>query len=145
MIQINKAQFEDCEILTEIFFLARKDLYYLPVLYTKEETLWWIKNIVMKQNEIYIAEYKNEKVGFLAKNKEVIEHLYVIPDYQNFSVGQKLLDFCLKTGNKFELWVFQENIRAIRFYEKNGFILEEKTNGDRNEEKVPDAKYIWSH
>jgi hypothetical protein len=62
---------------------------YLPVLYTKEETLWWIKNIVMKQNDIYIAEYKNEKVGFLAKNKEVIEHLYVIPDYQNFSIGQK--------------------------------------------------------
>jgi RimJ/RimL family protein N-acetyltransferase len=55
------------------------------------------------------------------------------------------LDKNFKTGNKFELWVFQENIRAIRFYEKNGFILVEKTNGERNEEKVPDAKYIWSH
>ena len=46
--------------------------------------------------------------------------------------GKKMMDFILKdiknSGfNKVMLWVFEENIRARKFYEKNGFTLTDKT------------------
>lgn len=42
------------------------------------------------------------------------------------------------------LWTFQRNAPARRFYEKRGFVLIEETDGARNEEKEPDALYLWS-
>jgi hypothetical protein len=33
---------------------------------------------------------------------------------------------------------------ARRFYERRGFVLTEETDGSRNEEREPDARYVWS-
>ena len=38
-----------------------------------------------------------------------------------------------------QLWVFQRNVGARRFYERHGFTLTELTDGSRNEEREPDA------
>ena len=143
MIKTRKAKNEDCELLTKIFISARKNMTYLPTLYTEEETLWWISNIVLKENDIYIAEFNDEPAGFLAKKKDMIEHLYIHPEFQNRNIGKFLLDICKEMNSSLELWVFQKNTRAIAFYERNGFKLMELTNGSQNEEKVPDARYAW--
>ena len=42
-----------------------------------------------------------------------------------------------------QLWTFQRNLSARRFYEARGFALVEQTDGARNEEKEPDARYLW--
>jgi RimJ/RimL family protein N-acetyltransferase len=42
-----------------------------------------------------------------------------------------------------QLWVFQRNTRAIRFYEHNGFQKVKETDGALNEEKLPDAMFEW--
>ena len=143
MINIRKALDKDSIQLTDIFISARENMTYLPTLYSREETLWWISNIVLKETDVHIAEINNESVGFLAKNGDIIEHLYIHPKYQNRKIGQFLLNICMDLESKLELWVFQKNTGAIRFYEKNGFKLIEQTNGSRNEEKVPDARYGW--
>jgi len=39
---------------------------------------------------------------------------------------------------------FQRNARARRFYEARGFRLIEETDGARNEEREPDARYLWA-
>jgi putative acetyltransferase len=41
------------------------------------------------------------------------------------------------------LWTFQRNDRARRFYEGRGFVLVRQTDGSGNEEKEPDALYVW--
>jgi hypothetical protein len=41
------------------------------------------------------------------------------------------------------LWTFQRNAQARRFYEARGFALVEETDGAGNEEKEPDALYLW--
>ena len=43
-----------------------------------------------------------------------------------------------------QLWTFQRNLSARRFYEARGFALVEQTDGARNEEKEPDARYLWT-
>jgi hypothetical protein len=42
-----------------------------------------------------------------------------------------------------ELWCFQANARARRFYEARGFRPIRFTDGDGNEEKTPDVRYRW--
>lgn len=42
-----------------------------------------------------------------------------------------------------QLWVFQRNVGARRFYERHGFTLVRLTDGQDNEERVPDALYEW--
>ena len=41
------------------------------------------------------------------------------------------------------LWTFQRNAQARRFYEARGFALVKETDGAANEEKEPDALYLW--
>ena len=40
-------------------------------------------------------------------------------------------------------WVFQQNARARRFYERHGCRAIEFTDGAFNEEKTPDVLYEW--
>ena len=42
------------------------------------------------------------------------------------------------------LWTFQRNAQARRFYEARGFALVKETDGAANEEKEPDARYLWT-
>lgn len=41
-----------------------------------------------------------------------------------------------------QLWTFQSNTGARRFYERHGFVAVEQTDGD-NEEGAPDVRYEW--
>ncbi len=42
-----------------------------------------------------------------------------------------------------ELWTFQTNLPARRFYERHGFIAVRWTDGASNEERAPDVRYVW--
>jgi len=42
-----------------------------------------------------------------------------------------------------ELWTFQVNDGARRFYERHGFRAVEVTDGAGNEERQPDVRYAW--
>jgi ribosomal protein S18 acetylase RimI-like enzyme len=45
--------------------------------------------------------------------------------------------------NGLQLWVFQRNAGARRFYERHGFRLVKLTDGSANMEREPDALYAW--
>ena len=42
-----------------------------------------------------------------------------------------------------QLWAFQSNTGALRFYERHGFVAVEETDGD-NEEGAPDLRMRWT-
>ena len=55
-----------------------------------------------------------------------LERIYVLADFHGLGIGQKLLDFAIETALKAgvtSIWlgVWEENHRAIRFYQKNDF------------------------
>ena len=43
-----------------------------------------------------------------------------------------------------DLWTFQSNTAARRFYERHGFVAIDATDG-QNEENAPDVHYRWSN
>jgi diamine N-acetyltransferase len=56
-----------------------------------------------------------------------IERLYILRDFQGKKFGQILLDFAMELAGNYKMdyvWlgVWERNYKAIRFYEKNGFV-----------------------
>jgi hypothetical protein len=45
--------------------------------------------------------------------------------------------------SRLDLWTFQQNAAARRFYEGRGFKPVEMTDGSGNDERVPDVRYRW--
>ena len=76
--------------------------------------------------------------------KRWIDQLYVLPEVQGRGVGSELLQVAMCAFDRLQLWTFQRNIAARRFYEARGFVLVRETDGSGNEEKEPDALYIWT-
>jgi ribosomal protein S18 acetylase RimI-like enzyme len=91
-----------------------------------------------KNSEFYFAELGNKLIGYSKINvgqaqTEIrddkaleIERIYVLHEFHGKNVGKILLEKAIKQAIKRKLdyiWlgVWEENPRAIRFYEKNGF------------------------
>jgi ribosomal protein S18 acetylase RimI-like enzyme len=68
----------------------------------------------------------------------------VLPGAQRRGVGTELLQVAQRSFDRLQLWTFQRNLPARRFYEARGFALVRETDGARNEEKEPDALYLWT-
>jgi ribosomal protein S18 acetylase RimI-like enzyme len=59
-------------------------------------------------------------------------------------IGTALLSLAMdRHPEGLQLWVFRQNTGARRLYEGHGFALAELTDGERNEEHEPDARYVW--
>ena len=82
--------------------------------------------------------------GIIAFRKDWIEQLYVRPNAQRQGAGSELLQVAKGAFDRLQLWTFQRNTMARRFYEARGFALIEETDGAGNEEKEPDARYLWT-
>ena len=85
----------------------------------------------------------SDMIGIIAFRERWIDQLYVLPSAQRQDVGSKLLQVAQREFDELNLWTFQRNTMARRFYEARGFVLVTETDGGRNEEKEPDALYRW--
>ena len=118
---------------------------YLPQLYSDAETRDFIKDVLIPNNEVWVAEEAGRVVGFAGFGDGSLRHLWVHRTAQNRGVGTALLKVAMgRCSDGLQLRVFQKNLGARRLYERNGFELAELTNGDRNEEHEPDARYVWT-
>lgn len=72
-----------------------------------------------------------------------IDHLYVEPSLHGRGIGSRLVQFAQAEQAELRLYTFQSNVPARALYERYGFVIEEMTDGARNEEKMPDMTYHW--
>ncbi|MDJ0683136.1 MAG: GNAT family N-acetyltransferase [Alphaproteobacteria bacterium] len=148
-VQIHDAQDSDASAVAATFIASLETLDFLPELYTDGEKRRFIEQQIFGSCEVLVA--KNAKttsdqriLGFLALDQDEIHLLYVAPDHWSQSVGRRLVDEAkTRRPSGLTLWCFQANRRARAFYEKNGFVIAEQTAGDRNEERLPDMRYVW--
>jgi GNAT superfamily N-acetyltransferase len=134
----------DAPAIARILRVAMKtQMPYLPDLHTPEEDLAFIRDVVFPKCRVLAANVDGEIVGLCAYREGWIDHLYILPEYQGQGIGSALLARAKDEFPRFELWAFQRNIRARRFYENRGFILAELTDGQGNQEKEPDVRYVW--
>jgi GNAT superfamily N-acetyltransferase len=143
-MEIRPAVHADAEAVADAFLAARAPATYLPALHTDAETRAWIADVVLRELEVWVAVIAGRVVGFAALGEDILELLYVHPAAQNRGVGAALLAHSKeRRPRRLALWVFQKNVGARRFYERHGFSLERLTDGRDNEEREPDAFYVW--
>ncbi|TQF26387.1 acetyltransferase [Bradyrhizobium sp. UNPF46] len=117
---------------------------WLVGLHTLDEDLWFYRERVFPTCRVWGCFDDEVLSGIIAFREGWVEQLYVLPVVQGRGVGTELLDVAKQVCDRLELWTFQRNTRARRFYEARGFALVEQTDGARNEEKEPDAHYVWT-
>lgn len=124
--------------------VRRTCLPYLPELHTPQQDLAFFEGHVFPSSTIWLAEDHGRLIGFAVSKQDWLDHLYVDPMWHGRGVGLALLTAVREDAEELNLWTFQANGQARRFYENNGFRLVELTDGSGNEERTPDAHYRWT-
>ena len=119
-------------------------LLSLAGLHTPEEDQWFFRERVFNTCEMWGAFDGAAMRGIIAFREGWIDQLYVLPEAQRRGVGKDLLQVAQNAFDRLQLWTFQRNAPARRFYKARGFALIQETDGAGNEEKEPDALYLWT-
>lgn len=88
--------------------------------------------------EIWVFEERFVKGLIRIREREVAE-LYVDSFFSGQGIGGKLLDFAVDRFDVRNLWVLEENPRAIAFYERHGF----RNSGTRKYEEGTTQRLLW--
>ena len=119
-------------------------LKFLNDLHTEEEDYEFISRKLLVENQVWIAEISGVVAGFIAFHDDWVNQLYIAPEYQRRGIGRDLLAVAKRGKTMLQLWVFEVNEPAIRFYERQGFVVVERTDGSANEAKMPDLRMQWA-
>lgn len=98
---------------------------------------------MLPQAEVYVYENDNKIQGFVGLNDEYIEGIFVSDEMQAQGIGKLLLDFVKEKRMKLHLNVYQKNIRAINFYQREDFEIRDEGLDEATGEK--DYEMIWQH
>jgi GNAT superfamily N-acetyltransferase len=111
--------------------------------HTPDEDRAYYRERVFAECEILGAFAGDVLLGHVAWEPGWIDHFYVDPPHHGRGIGGRLLHEVQARLDDIQLWTFQANRRARRFYEHHGFVAVEFTDGRGNEEQEPDARYRW--
>jgi ribosomal protein S18 acetylase RimI-like enzyme len=135
----------DAEAIARLYLGAFKAALPDVVLaHTDEQVRAWIEDVVVARRETWIVESGDGIVGFLTLDGSDVEQLYVAVGHWRRGIGSMLLDLAKqRSPERLELYTFQANARAVRFYERHGFEIVAAGDGSGNEERAPDFRMRW--
>lgn len=122
----------------------------VPCLHGESELRRWMADEVLGHFEVTVAEIDGTIVGLMVLDggrggHGWIEQLYLDPAWIGRGLGERLLAQALQRYPAgLDLWCFEVNEGARRFYERHGFVAVERTDGRGNEERAPDVRYRWT-
>ena len=116
---------------------------YDTTLHTPDEYVAFYEKEVLINGPVWGAFEGAILRGHVALLPGWIDHLYVDPPFHGQGIGSALVTLAQREQDELRLYTFQSNTRARALYERHGFVIEELTDGARNEEKMPDVTYHW--
>ncbi|MBP2404617.1 GNAT family N-acetyltransferase [Streptomyces syringium] len=112
--------------------------------HTDDEVRDYFRYVVIPERETWVAEAGGEIVGMMVLHEEWLDQLYLAPGWRGRGLGDRLMTLAKeRSPSGLDLWTFQINTPAHRFYERHGFTEAERTDGTTNEEREPDVRYVW--
>ncbi|WP_417523734.1 GNAT family N-acetyltransferase [Marinovum sp.] len=140
---IRNARSTDAGKLAAILTEAMDTPPWKPNLHTGAQDVAHCGNMIDK-GWVRVAEGEDGRImGFIARNGEEIESLFVAAPERGHGVGVALLNDAKSACKRLELWTFQLNTGAQKFYEREGFTEINRTDGATNQERLPDVRYAW--
>ncbi len=145
--QVRRAGSDDAEAVATVWLRTRRAA--APAIpssvHTDDDVRAWISGSVLAERETWVVDlYRpGDVVAVLVLDDSRVDQLYVDPDHQGRGIGAALLQQAkTRSPNGLDLWTFEANVGARRFYERGGFAAVVRTDGD-NEEHAPDVRYRW--
>ena len=90
---------------------------------------------MMLQSEVYVYEDDKMIQGFIGINDEYIEGIFVSDEMQSRGIGKILLDYIKDKKDRLQLKVYQKNVRAMSFYQREGFTIQSEEMDEFTGEK----------
>ena len=76
----------------------------LPELHTPTEDRWFLREVVLPNTEVWVAELDGHVVGFTALGSRdgvaFMEHIYVAPEYPARGIGSELMTRAKDPGER---------------------------------------------
>ncbi|MCS0603331.1 GNAT family N-acetyltransferase [Streptomyces sp. LP11] len=110
-----------------------------------DEVRDYIRDVVVPARETWVADAAGTGiVGLMVLDGASLSQLYLDPEWRGRGIGDRFVALAKeRVPGGLDLWTFQVNKAAHRFYERHGFTAAEFTDGSRNEEGEPDVRYEW--
>ena len=131
---IRKLQKADINRVADIWLKTNlKAHYFIPEQY-------WTSNYelvkeMMSQAEVYVYEDDKMIQGFIGVSDEYIEGIFVSDEMQSRGIGKMLLDYIKDKKDRLQLKVYQKNVRAMSFYQREGFTIQSESMDEFTGEK----------
>ena len=131
---IRKLQKADINRVADIWLKTNlKAHFFIPEQY-------WISNYefvkeMLPQAEVYVYEDDKMIQGFIGINDEYIEGIFVSDEMQSRGIGKILLDYIKDKKDRLQLKVYQKNVRAMSFYQREGFTIQSEEMDEFTGEK----------
>lgn len=90
---------------------------------------------------VYVYEDKGQILGFVGMDGNYLAGIFVCGKAQSRGIGKQLLDFVKGMYPKISLHVYQKNLRAVAFYQKQDFKIEQESIEESTGEK--EYGMIW--
>lgn len=91
---------------------------------------------MLSQAEVYVYEDGQKIQGFIGLSDKYIEGIFVSEKMQSQGIGKLLLNYIKDRKDVLRLNVYQKNIRAIHFYQREGFEIQceglDEATGEKN-------------
>jgi 8-oxo-dGTP pyrophosphatase MutT (NUDIX family)/N-acetylglutamate synthase-like GNAT family acetyltransferase len=122
----------------------------VPVVHDDSDVRRWMADEVIAHADVTVAEVDGMVVGLMVLEADAkrrsgwVEQLYLDPSWIGRGLGEQFVQRAKSAlADGLQLWTFQANGAAQRFYERLGFSEVERTDGHGNEERAPDIRYHW--
>ena len=131
---IRKLQKVDINRVADIWLKTNlKAHFFIPEQY-------WISNYefvkeMLPKAEVYVYEDDKMIQGFIGVSDEYIEGIFVSDEMQSCGIGKMLLDYIKDKKDKLQLKVYQKNVRAMSFYQREGFTIQSEEMDEFTREK----------
>ncbi len=146
-IVIRRAGPEDAGGVGDVWLTSWRATFDFPPGHPDADVRRWLAEELMPATEGWVAvdpEDGGRVVGFMALSAAMVEQLYIAPDWIGRGLGDRLITLAKgRRPNGLDLYCFQVNAFARRFYERRGFVPIAFGDGSNNEEHQPDVRYAW--
>lgn len=144
-LELRRANSSDAAEIAGLYLASFHATYDFPLAHSDDAVRRWITDVLVPAAEVWVAVADDgATVGLMALTNDMLDQLYVAPGWVGRGIGGRLLELAKeRRPDGLDLYTFQVNWRARRFYEGRGFIEVSRGDGSANDEGQPDVRYVW--
>jgi GNAT superfamily N-acetyltransferase len=144
-VTLRRADPGDGDALGDVWLDAWYATFDFPPAHPDADVRTWLRDEMLPAHEVWVAtDGADRVVGFLALSDDMVDQLYIAPGWIGRGIGSRLIALAKERRPAgIDLYCFQVNDRARRFYESRGFSVIAEGDGSNNEEHQPDLRYAW--